>query len=136
LTITGSADHLEIARPAQAGSATVATRAPGARTAATTTSGEPANCGAHVGASAAHVAAATDDDETIDQRATVGAVAAAPATSDAASLRTDANAALTQMGWKPAIAHAAVAVAAASGPHATLEALIVAALQRCPRRTN
>ena len=113
----------------------VATRAPGARTAATTTSGAPANCGAHVGASAAHGASAADD-ETIDPRATIGVTAAAPATSDAASLRTDANAALTQMGWKPAIAHAAVAAAAASGPHATLEALIVAALQRCPRRTS
>jgi len=135
LTITGSADHLEITRPAQAGSATIATRAPGPRNAATTTSGAPANCGAHVGASAAHVGSAPDD-ETIDQRATDSAIAVASATSDAASLRTDTNAALTQMGWKPAIAHAAVAAAAASGPHATLEALIVAALQRCPRRTN
>ena len=54
---------------------------------------------------------------------------------DAGSLRSDAEAALTQMGWKPAISRAAVA-AAIAGRHPTLEALVVAALQRCPRHVS
>jgi hypothetical protein len=52
---------------------------------------------------------------------------------DAAILRTQAKAALTDLGWKPAIAHAAVAAAAeAQGDAATLERLIFEALRRCP----
>jgi len=52
---------------------------------------------------------------------------------DAAILRTQAKAALTGLGWKPAIAHAAVAAAAeAQGDAATLERLIFEALRRCP----
>jgi len=51
---------------------------------------------------------------------------------DAANLRTQAKAALTGLGWKPAIAHAAVAAAAeAQGDAATLERLIFEALRRC-----
>ena len=52
---------------------------------------------------------------------------------DAAILRTQAKAALTGLGWKPAIAHAAVAAAAeALGVDVTLERLIFDALRRCP----
>jgi len=52
---------------------------------------------------------------------------------EAAVLRTQAKAALTGMGWKPAIAQAAVAAAvAAQGAGSTLERLIVDALRRCP----
>jgi Holliday junction resolvasome RuvABC DNA-binding subunit len=52
---------------------------------------------------------------------------------DAVILRTQARAALTGLGWKPAIAHAAVdAAAAAQGPETTLERLIFESLRRCP----
>jgi hypothetical protein len=52
---------------------------------------------------------------------------------DRAGLQVEAKAALTGMGWKPAIANAAVVAAAAElGPQATLEQLIFASLRRCP----
>lgn len=52
---------------------------------------------------------------------------------DAAILRTQARAALIGLGWKPAIAHAAVdAVAAAQGMEMSLERLIFESLRRCP----
>lgn len=53
---------------------------------------------------------------------------------DAAILRTQAKAALTGLGWKPAIAHAAVtaAMAAAAGTEATVEQVIFESLRRCP----
>jgi Holliday junction resolvasome RuvABC DNA-binding subunit len=52
---------------------------------------------------------------------------------DAAILRTQAKAALTGLGWKPAIANAAVsAAAAAQGTAVTLERLIFESLRRCP----
>jgi Holliday junction resolvasome RuvABC DNA-binding subunit len=51
----------------------------------------------------------------------------------ATQLCTLAKAALTALGWKPAIAHAAVAAAvAAQGLEVTLERLIVESLKRCP----
>jgi hypothetical protein len=52
---------------------------------------------------------------------------------DAAIFCTEAKAALTGLGWKPAIAHAAVTAAAAgAAPDVTLEQLIFAALRHCP----
>lgn len=52
---------------------------------------------------------------------------------DGAMLRAQAKAALTGLGWKPAIAHAAVVAAAeAHGAEMTLERLIFEALRRCP----
>ncbi|HEX3759791.1 MAG TPA: hypothetical protein VHW23_13850 [Kofleriaceae bacterium] len=52
---------------------------------------------------------------------------------DAAILRTHARAALTGLGWKPAIAYAAVdAAVAAQGADLTLEQLIFESLRRCP----
>lgn len=57
----------------------------------------------------------------------------APSKLDTAILHTQAKAALTGLGWKPAIAHAAVAAAAAAqGTGASLEALIFESLRRCP----
>jgi hypothetical protein len=51
----------------------------------------------------------------------------------AAILCTQAKAALTGLGWKPAIAQAAVAAAAAArGTDVTLEQLITESLRRCP----
>jgi Holliday junction resolvasome RuvABC DNA-binding subunit len=48
-------------------------------------------------------------------------------------LCTQAKAALTGLGWKPAIARAAVAAAAmAEGREPTLERLIFASLRQCP----
>jgi hypothetical protein len=57
-----------------------------------------------------------------------------PSKLDAAILRTQAKAALTGLGWKPAIAHAAVAsaVATSQGAELTLEQLIRESLRRCP----
>jgi hypothetical protein len=52
---------------------------------------------------------------------------------DAATLRTQAKTALTGLGWKPAIAHAAVTAAAAgAAPDVTLEQLIHASLRHGP----
>jgi hypothetical protein len=52
---------------------------------------------------------------------------------DVAILCAQAKAALTGLGWKPAIAHAAVAAAAASqGVDMTLERLVFESLRRCP----
>jgi hypothetical protein len=51
---------------------------------------------------------------------------------DAAILRTQAKAALTGLGWRPAIAHAAVAAAMAQAGEVTLERLIFESLRRCP----
>ena len=62
-----------------------------------------------------------------------GAHASVASKLDVAILHTQAKAALTGLGWKPAIAHAAVAVAAAvRGTEVTLERLIFEALRRCP----
>jgi len=56
---------------------------------------------------------------------------------DVAILRTQAKQALVGLGWKSAIAQAAVAAAAATlGDGAPLERLIVEALRRCPRPTS
>ena len=55
-----------------------------------------------------------------------------PSKLDAAILCTQAKAALTGLGWKASIAHAAVSAAAADGANGTLEQLIRAALRRCP----
>jgi hypothetical protein len=50
---------------------------------------------------------------------------------DTAILQTQAKAALTALGWKPAIAHAAVAAAVAETSSTTLERLVFEALRRC-----
>ena len=103
--------------------------------------GDWANTGAHVGGRARRDAMAGHGPAIAERGAFDDATAAGSAPDDdslrskADSLRSDAEAALTQMGWKPAISRAAVA-AAIEGRHATLEALLVAALQRCPRHVS
>jgi Holliday junction resolvasome RuvABC DNA-binding subunit len=58
----------------------------------------------------------------------------APSKLDVAVIRAQAKTALMGLGWKPAVARAAVAAAhAALGLEATLEALISESLRRCPR---
>ncbi|HEX2692191.1 MAG TPA: hypothetical protein VHN14_36525 [Kofleriaceae bacterium] len=85
-----------------------------------TTVGSIANPSAHV-------------DATVGPIANASAHVGAPSKHDAAILRTQAKAALTGLGWKPAIAHTAVAAAAAaSGPDVMLEQLIRASLRHCP----
>ena len=60
----------------------------------------------------------------------------APTKLDSAIVRTQAKEALVGLGWKPAIAQAAVAAASAAlGAEATLERLIFEGLRRCPRPT-
>ena len=55
---------------------------------------------------------------------------------DVAVLRTQSKEALVGLGWKPAVATAAVAAASAAlGAEVTLERLICEALRRCPRPT-
>ncbi len=78
----------------------------------------------------------------IHSNAQVGAVAnrnahvGAPIKLDAAILGTQAKEALVSLGWKPAMAQAASAAAAAAlGTGATLERLIFEALRRCPKHT-
>jgi Holliday junction resolvasome RuvABC DNA-binding subunit len=56
---------------------------------------------------------------------------------NAAVLRTQSKEALVGLGWKPAIATAAVAAASAAlGTEVTLDRLIFEALRRCPRPTT
>jgi Holliday junction resolvasome RuvABC DNA-binding subunit len=56
-----------------------------------------------------------------------------PSKLDRTILQTQAKAALTSLGWKPAIALAAVtAASAAQGAEMTLEGLIRESLRRCP----
>jgi hypothetical protein len=60
--------------------------------------------------------------------------AGAPSKLDVAVVRTQAKEALIGLGWKSAIAQAAVAAASASlGTQAALEPLIFEALRRCPQ---
>jgi len=161
LTISGTAAHLEVRRPGQAASAEEAhgLRAKasscanahvgaanpatsittgGARTSVVNASTLATGADAHVGAadpttsgagSAAHVGAAdvttwvTDEDEDVRRSSRL----------DAAILHTQAKSALIALGWKPAIAAAAVAAAAAAqGAEVTLERLIFESLRRCP----
>jgi hypothetical protein len=110
LTISGTADHLEVRRRAELHVRAPATPPPTAPT------------GAHVGA-------ATEPSRMATADAHVGAASKL----DAAVLRAQTKDALVGLGWKPAIAHAAVAAAAtAMGPEMTLERLIFEALRQCP----
>jgi len=103
LTITGTADHLEVRRHAEPGE------------------GAGASTGAHVGAAA-------------DPLACGDANTSAASKLDIAVLRTQAKEALIGLGWKSAIAQAAVAAASAVlGTQTTLEPLIFEALRRCPQ---
>ena len=110
LTISGTADHLEVRRRAELHASAPATPPSTAPT------------GAHVGA-------ATEPSRVATTGAHVGAVSKL----DAAVLRAQNKDALVGLGWKPAIAWAAVAAAStAMGPEMTLERLIFEALRQCP----
>jgi hypothetical protein len=141
LVISGTAEHLEVHRPGDEAQESAA-RAPLQRTAAAVD--------AHVGA---------DQDERVrpaspkvlDGRAFDPAVQCSGAGAhvgvvqvgrmgdeqalsklDVAVRCTQAKAALTGLGWRPAVAHAAVAAAVAEAEGVTLERLIFEALRRCP----
>jgi hypothetical protein len=146
LTISGTATELQIRRPGEAAVTSAQDDAVGV-------AGSPAH-GTHVGVeprpqgSMAAVdgnVAACGVSPVAALDAHVGAMSSAglvEGTSvrvsgacrlDAEILRTQAKTALTGLGWKPAIAHAAVAAAAdAQRDQATLERLIFEALRRCP----
>lgn len=174
LTITGTADQLEVRRPGQAepsadghaqpiamppvtgavvktcSSANISTNTSaaskisviadaGAHVGATDATTSSAGTGAHVGTTnvttsiagtGTHVGAANATTSAAD----AGTRVDADSKFDAAILHTQAKAALTGLGWKPAIAHAAIAAAAASaqGAEVTLERLIFESLRRCP----
>jgi hypothetical protein len=99
LTISGTADQLEVHCPAQASLSTDLRPAP------------------------ASSASAVEND------AHVGAISKL----DATPLQLQARAALTSLGWKSPIAHAAVTAAVgAMGNDLTLEQLVFEALRRCP----
>ncbi len=115
--------------------------------------GAPVKAGAHVGAptnanaapradaafkAGAHVDALANANARthVGASAKAGAHVGAPTKLDVAIIRTQSKDALIGLGWKPAIAHAAVAAASAAlGADATLEALIFEALRRCPQPT-
>ncbi len=71
-----------------------------------------------------------------DARTLTGLEAGQPTKLDLAIVRTQAKAALVGLGWKAAIAGAAIAeaVAAMQGEVVTLERLIFESLRRCPVR--
>jgi hypothetical protein len=89
----------------------------------------------HVGATVAGISphAETDANGTVTPSSNASAWSDAGTVSklDAAILQTEVKSALTRMGWKPAIAHAAVTAAVAETGATTLERLAVEALRRC-----
>jgi hypothetical protein len=142
LKISGTADHVEVHRPWQAaGGRDVAihTRATGRTDAhmgvadaasplagAAEVTSPDASAGVHVDAASrgSRVAPSITKADTVEHRSS---------RLDAAVLRTQAKAALTALGWKSTVAHAAVATAVAAHPgELTLERLIFESLRRCP----
>lgn len=126
LTISGTADRIEVIRHANA---------PLPRS-------QPRGAGAHVGAFETTVAPKTvapvAPTPAESQPASAEARAAGPEVSgssklDAVIVRAQTKAALVSLGWTPSIATAAVAAAAAAlGAGVPLERLIREALRRCP----
>src|SRR5215510_3392276 len=124
LTISGTADQIEVHRPSAhvgARKAVTPTTHPGAVADATDAAMPVARPGAHVDATGAATPAARPGAHDTASKL------------DGAIVRAQAKAALIGLGWKPAIAHAAVAAAAAAaGTEMALERFIIEALQRCP----
>jgi Holliday junction resolvasome RuvABC DNA-binding subunit len=84
-----------------------------------------------------HVGATANANTYVGAAANANTHVGAAAKLDAAIVRTQAKEALIGLGWKLAIAQAAVAAASAAlGTEATLEQLIFEALRRCPRSTS
>jgi HNH endonuclease len=140
LTISGTADRIEVRRPgAHVGATSAATLVAHSGGVDAVVAARP---GAHVDAAPAarpdvHVdaASAARPDVHVDTAPVARPSAHVDAVSklDGAIVRTQAKAALIGLGWKPTIAHAAVAAAAAAlGTELALERLIVEALRRCP----
>jgi hypothetical protein len=126
LTISGTADRLEVRRPAQAAPGSAHDPRAGRTTNADSLGGVDMTTSTASG-SVHHTTHATPS--TAHTRAHVDAASKL----DVVILRTQAKAALTGLGWKPAIAHAAVgAAAAAQGADVTLEKLILESLRQCP----
>src|SRR5262249_17915401 len=121
LAISGTADRIEVRRPGAHVDATAAVTPaarPGAHVDATAAVTPAARPGAHVDATAAVTPAARPG-------------AASKLHGDI--VRTQVKTALIGLGWKPAIAHAAVSAAVAGhGTEMRLERLIFEALRRCP----
>jgi hypothetical protein len=142
LTISGTAEHLEVRRPVQPrASVNMHDHADAIDTDLRSQVGETDH---QVAVPAADVAAAADGGAAIARRnAHVGAAGKLAPTNghvdvagisklNAAILRTEAKAALTGLGWKPAVARAAVTAAVAQGADTTLERLVFESLRRCP----
>jgi HNH endonuclease/RuvA, C-terminal domain len=126
LTISGTADHLEVRRRAELPASAPVTPPPTVSTDAHVGAGTQPS---HVATTGAHVGAATQPSHV----ATTGAHMGATSKLEAAVLRAQTKDALVGLGWKPAIACAAVAAAStAMGPEMTLERLIFEALRQCP----
>jgi hypothetical protein len=141
LTISGPADRIEVRRPGQSDQASSAhLLSPSSSIGAHVSAAEVVTAvGACTHGSAAEAMTSVDTGAHVD--ATEAATSAARTRAhvgtasrlDVAIVRTQAKAALIGLGWKPAIAHAAVAAAAAAqGPETALERLIFEALRRCP----
>jgi hypothetical protein len=147
LTISGTADQLEVHRPAQVSRSFDSVESSGgslpAPSAAVRGKGRVQTCDAQ------QLSASRDaSPPTASSDASTGVHVGAPSESsmnvehdrskpasklDVAILRTQACAALAGLGWKSAIAHAAVdAAIGAEGPDVTLQRLIFESLRRCP----
>jgi len=116
LSISGTADKLDVRRPDRS----MVSRAMETNDHASTI--ELASGGTHVGTDAA----------SVDPRASESGPPAATAW-EQARLRQDATQALTQLGWRPAVARAAVEDACRAGGATTLERLVFEACRRCAR---
>jgi hypothetical protein len=133
LTLSGTSENLHVRRPggtaANAGPERVKTGKTPARETRVSAGSQPQDVSSDI----------ADPDAHVDAMRSAGAVGDARACArggsklDAAIVRAQAKAALTGLGWKPAIAQAAVAGAVeVQGAGVTLERLIFEALRRCP----
>jgi hypothetical protein len=129
LAISGTADHLDVRRPVQPGSLVNTTdHADMINTGSRSQVGEDAD---QVTVPPADVAGAAYGGAAGARLNAVG-VGESGGKLNAAILRTQAKVALTGLGWKPAVAQAAVTAAVAQGADTTLERLIFESLRRCP----
>ena len=131
LTITGTAEHLDVRRPGQAISVVELGAHVDAPVAPIAVTQPCAHMGVPVGPSAEVQDRAQVEPVLLDNP---GAREEPPTQLDVAVRRAQTKGALIALGWKPAIASAAVATALATvGSHATLDQLIREALRQCPR---
>ncbi|MGH6784298.1 MAG: HNH endonuclease, partial [Sphingomicrobium sp.] len=135
LTISGTAEHLEVRRSGPSSSLANAHSRMVHESAPATAGAHAPNASRSAIRSGPHDAVDVSASAETPDASTVLARSGAHAGTGlhAAILRTQAKAALTGLGWKPAIANAAVAAAAAArGADVTLEQLIADSLRRCP----